>query len=117
MSKVVVISIDSLFTSDIDYIKELPNFKKILKGSSIVKNINCIYPTLTYPCHTSIITGVYPNKHKISHNEKFQPYSKKADWYWYSKDIAVDSIIDIAKANNLKTSTILWPVTGGCSAD
>ena len=49
MSKVVVISIDSLFTSDIDYIKELPNFKKILKGSSIVKNINCIYPTLTYP--------------------------------------------------------------------
>ena len=117
MSKAVVISIDSLFTSDIDYIKELPNFKRILNDSSIVKNINCIYPTLTYPCHTSIITGVYPNKHKISHNEKFQPYSKTSDWYWYSKDIGVDSIIDIAKANNLKTSTILWPVSGGCNAD
>ena len=117
MSRAIVISIDSLFTSDIEHIKKLKNFKKILDESSIVKNINCIYPTLTYPCHTSIITGVYPDKHKISHNEKFQPHSQKPDWYWYSKDIAVDSVIDIAKRNNLKTSTVLWPVTGGCSAD
>ncbi len=117
MSRAIVISIDSLFTSDIEHIKKLKNFKKILDESSIVKNINCIYPTLTYPCHTSIITGVYPDKHKISHNEKFQPHSQNPDWYWYSKDIAVDSVIDIAKRNNLKTSTVLWPVTGGCSAD
>lgn len=84
MSRAIVISIDSLFTEDIKYLNNLPNFKKILENSSIVKNVNCIYPTLTYPCHTSIITGVYPDKHKISHNEKFQPYSEVNDWYWYS---------------------------------
>ena len=117
MSRAIVISIDSLFTEDIKYLNNLPNFKKILENSSIVKNVNCIYPTLTYPCHTSIITGVYPDKHKISHNEKFQPYSEVNDWYWYSEDIKVDTIIDIAKRNNIKTSTILWPVTGGCVSD
>lgn len=74
MSRAIVISIDSLFTKDIEYIKELPNFKKILDGASIVKNINCVYPTLTYPCHTSIVTGVCPDKHKVSHNEKLQLY-------------------------------------------
>lgn len=117
MSRAIVISIDSLFTSDINHIKDLPNFKKILEGSSIVKNIDCVYPTLTYPCHTSIITGVYPDKHGISHNEKLMPETNSPDWYWYSKDIRTETIIDIAKENNLKTSTILWPVTGGCNSD
>lgn len=100
MSRAIVISIDSLFTSDINHIKDLPNFKKILEGSSIVKNIDCVYPTLTYPCHTSIITGVYPDKHGISHNEKLMPETNSPDWYWYSKDIRTETIIDIAKENN-----------------
>ncbi|MDW0046093.1 alkaline phosphatase family protein [Clostridioides difficile] len=29
----------------------------MLENCSIVKNINCVYPTLTYPCHTSMVTG------------------------------------------------------------
>lgn len=117
MSRAVVISIDSLFTSDIKYLEELPNFREILKGSSIVKDINCIYPTLTYPCHTTIVTGVYPDKHGISHNEKLELNVKMPEWYWYSKDIKCETIIDLAKKNNITTSTILWPVTGGCSSD
>ncbi|CEN79118.1 alkaline phosphatase family protein [Paraclostridium sordellii] len=117
MSRAVVISIDSLFTSDIKFLEELPNFKKILKNASIVKNINCIYPTLTYPCHTTIVSGVYPDKHGICHNEKLELNEKMPEWYWYSKDIKCDTIIDLAKKNNITTSTILWPVTGGCKAD
>lgn len=117
MSRVIVISMDSLFTKDIDYIKNLPNFKKVLEGSSVVKNIECIYPTVTYPCHTTIITGVYPNKHGICHNEKFRPYEKTSEWYWYSEDIKHKTIIDIAKENGLKTASVLWPVTGRGSAD
>lgn len=117
LNKAVVISIDSLFTRDIKYLEKLPNFKKILDGASIVKDINCIYPTLTYPCHTTIVTGVYPDKHNISHNEKLELNAKMPDWYWYSNDIKCDSIIDIAKKNNITTSTILWPVTGRCNSD
>ncbi|WP_373601318.1 alkaline phosphatase family protein [Paraclostridium bifermentans] len=117
MSRAIVISIDSLFTSDIKYLEKLPNFKKILKNASIIKDINCIYPTLTYPCHTTIVTGVYPDKHGISHNEKLELNVKMPEWYWYSKDIKCETIIDIAKQKNISTSTILWPVTGGCNSD
>ncbi len=117
MSRAIVISIDSLFTSDIKYLEKLPNFKKILKNASIIKDINCIYPTLTYPCHTTIVTGVYPDKHGISHNEKLELNVKMPEWHWYSKDIKCETIIDIAKQKNISTSTILWPVTGGCNSD
>lgn len=60
MTKVIVLSVDSLFEKDLEFVKNLPNFKSILENCSIVKNINCVYPTLTYPCHTSMVTGVYP---------------------------------------------------------
>lgn len=113
MTKAIVLSIDSLFEKDLEFVKDLPNFKSILENCSIVKNINCIYPTLTYPCHTSMVTGVYPKKHGIYHNEKFEPNKKNSDWYWYSKDIKVKTIMDVAKENNLTTSSVLWPVMGG----
>ncbi|NJB09279.1 alkaline phosphatase family protein, partial [Clostridioides difficile] len=112
MTKVIVLSVDSLFEKDLEFVKNLPNFKSILENCSIVKNINCVYPTLTYPCHTSMVTGVYPKKHGIYHNEKFDPNKENKDWYWYSKDIKAKTIIDVAKENNLTTSSVLWPVMG-----
>lgn len=113
MTKLIVLSIDSLFEKDLEFVKNLPNFKSILENCSMVKRINCVYPTLTYPCHTSMITGVYPKKHGIYHNEKFDPNNENCDWYWYSKDIKSKTVIDVAKENNLITSTVLWPVMGG----
>ncbi|HBF0729384.1 TPA: alkaline phosphatase family protein [Clostridioides difficile] len=112
MTKVIVLSVDSLFEKDLEFVKNLPNFKSILENCSVVKNINCVYPTLTYPCHTSMVTGVYPKKHGIYHNEKFDPNKENKDWYWYSKDIKAKTIIDVAKENNLTTSSVLWPVMG-----
>ncbi|MGX9758471.1 alkaline phosphatase family protein [Clostridioides difficile] len=115
MTKVIVLSVDSLFEKDLEFVKNLPNFKSILENCSMVKNINCVYPTLTYPCHTSMVTGVCPKKHGIYHNEKFDPNKENKDWYWYSKDIKAKTIIDVAKENNLTTSSILWPVMGANS--
>lgn len=37
MRKLVVISVDSLFTSDLEVVKDLPGFKEILEDSVVVK--------------------------------------------------------------------------------
>ncbi len=42
-----------------------------------------IYPALTYPSHVSMITGTYPERHHICHNEIVDPFSREMDWYWY----------------------------------
>lgn len=64
----IVISFDGLSSLDFEYISNLPNFREFLKNSSFCKNVNTIYPSLTYPAHASIVTGKYPKNHKVINN-------------------------------------------------
>lgn len=115
--KTIVISIDSLITADIPTLRALPNLGKLMARSSYVRDIQCIYPTFTYPCHVTIATGVYPDRHGICHNERFQLNAPRAEWYWFARDIKTPTVISVAKAHGLTTSTITWPVMCGCEAD
>lgn len=110
-NKLLIISIDALNARDLDYIQELHNFKSFFTNGSYVKEVTSIYPTLTYCCHSSIITGNYPDVHGVFHNEKANPdYHLVQDWFWYKDDIKVETLFDLAVANKLKTANVLWPV-------
>lgn len=115
--KTLVISIDALISDDIPLLETLPNLGPIVKGAAQVRDIECIYPTLTYPCHVSIMTGCYPDKHGIVHNERLQVNVPKPQWNWWYKDIRVKTMLDYAKAAGLSTSTVTWPVMAGSAAD
>lgn len=117
MDKVIVISIDAMIYSDIAEFEKLPNFSAITKHKAIAKHIYCIYPTYTYPCHTTIMTGCYPDKHGIYHNEVFDLNAKSAKWFWYRKYIKRKTMLDIAKEAGLTTACVSWPVEGGADAD
>lgn len=110
MDKTVVISIDSLESSDIPFLKERPHFSSLLLNSSLVEELEIVYPSYTYPCHASIISGVYPDKHSIIHNESF-PTNK---WHWFYKDMKARSLFYYTRKKGLTTSSITWPVTASC---
>ncbi len=118
--KLIVLSVDSLQTTDLIYLKEQPNFNKILNKCALVKNIREIYPTLTYPIHTTIITGVHPGKHGITHNQLPSIALENpdwsimgSDWNWYSSAVKVPSLMDAANEMGLVTASVMWPVMGG----
>lgn len=113
----IVISVDALNAKDYQTIKKLPNFKKLLDEGSHAKEVIGVYPSLTYPSHTSIITGTYPNKHGIYANEICQPGVKLQKWNWYSSAIKVPTLYDIAKKSNMKVGAIFWPVMAGAKID
>lgn len=115
-NKVVVISIDSLFSSDLKVFALEKNIGSLLKGSAIVENIECVYPTYTYPCHASIMTGCFPNKHGIVNSGPFEINQIGQKWYWYKKDIRVPTLIEFARKHNLSSATICWPVMGGANS-
>jgi len=118
MNRTLVISIDALITADIQRLKELPHLGKIMKKASWVEDIFCIYPTLTYPCHATITTGCWPDRHGIINNEKFQPLAEdRADWFWFRDAIQVPTVIDYAKQHGLTTATVTWPVMGASGAN
>lgn len=115
--KTLVISIDALISDDIPFMETLPNLGPIVKGAAQVRDIECIYPTLTYPCHVSIMTGCYPDKHQIVHNEHLQVNVPKPQWNWWYSDIQVKTMLDYAQAAGLSTATVTWPVMAGAPAD
>jgi len=119
-NKLVIISVDALQTQDLEILKDLPGFKKILEKASIVKNIREVYPTLTNVNHVSIITGVTPAEHGVYHNQ--YPYAPEKDtnwnvvgynWIWESSAIKVPTLIDAAKEAGLTTAVATWPTMGG----
>lgn len=108
----IVISFDALSTLDFDIINSLPNFSKYIRNSSFCRKVYSVYPSLTYPAHTTIVTGRYPKNHGIVNNTLLQPNRVKPDWYWYRKHIKGTTLYDEAIDSGMKVAALLWPVTG-----
>jgi len=113
----VVISYDAFSEDNWEIASRLPNLSKLIKKGAYSTKLKSVYPTLTYVVHTTIVTGVYPDKHGIYHNNPVQPFikDKEQDWFWFKKDIKVPAIYDALKKHRMKSAGILWPVTGKAS--
>ena len=110
-NRLLVISLDAVGAADAGYFSELPNFKKFLEKASWCFNVSSIYPSLTYPAHTSIVTGCYPKKHGIINNTRFQPGRLSPDWFWQRKYVKVPTFYDKALEAGMTVAALLWPVT------
>lgn len=110
--KLYIISLDAFGDADLQFASTLPNFKKIMDSSAQVIGVRTVYPSLTYMAHTSIVTGMYPEKHGIINNTHLQPERTAPDWYWYASEIKVPTIFDVAKKAGYSIASLLWPVTG-----
>ncbi|MDQ0090155.1 putative AlkP superfamily pyrophosphatase or phosphodiesterase [Paenibacillus anaericanus] len=113
----IVISYDAFSEDQWEMASRLPNLSKLIKNGAHSNKLKSVYPTLTYVVHTTIATGVYPDKHGIHHNNPLQPFVKEEEqsWFWFRNDIKVPTIYDAAREHNLSTAGILWPVSGKSS--
>ena len=115
--KLFVLSLDALIREDIPYMMTKPNFSKIMEKRAEVDKVLSVFPTVTYPAHTTLITGCYPGKHGIYNNVPFKDYDdKKKHWYRFSKVIRVEDIFTAAKRAGCTTASVYWPITG-CHPD
>ncbi|MEK3888758.1 alkaline phosphatase family protein [Bacillus sp. FSL K6-3431] len=107
----IVISFDCLSSLDFSMLKELPHFQEFLQKASFCNNVETIYPSVTYPCHATIVTGNYPNRHGVINNTFLQPGEQSPDWYWHRRYIKGTTLYDEAKKAGMTTAALLWPVT------
>lgn len=108
---VIVISFDAVSEEDLEFLSKQPNFSKLIKNWALIKNVESVYPSLTYPAHATIVTGKYPKNHGVINNTVLDFKNDNPDWYWYRKYIKGDTIFDLAEKSGMKTCSILWPVT------
>lgn len=111
--RLLVFSVDAMVREDIDYLGAKPNFQRLLANCSEVEHIRTIYPSVTYPAHTSMATGCYAGKHGICSNYTFSLDNKADTWQWFHKNVKVKDILTAAKEGGYSTAAVFWPVTGG----
>jgi predicted AlkP superfamily pyrophosphatase or phosphodiesterase len=114
----LVISIDGMRP---DYVSaadrhglKIPNLRRILETGAHASGVRGVLPTVTYPSHTTIMTGVWPAKHGIYVNTTFDPLGKNfSGWYWYAEDIKVPTLWEAASRAGYVVGSVSWPVTVG----
>jgi predicted AlkP superfamily pyrophosphatase or phosphodiesterase len=121
-SSVVLISIDGLRPADVLQARQrglrLPNLEHFLARGSYAHDVRGVLPTLTYPSHTTLLTGVSPQRHGIVNNLTFDPWNRnRYGWDWYANDIRVPTLWDAARAAGLSTANVHWPVSVGAPVD
>jgi predicted AlkP superfamily pyrophosphatase or phosphodiesterase len=115
---VLMISIDGLRPGDVIHAEQrgmkLPNLRRFLADGAYATGVTGVLPTLTYPSHTTLITGTAPAQHGVLSNTTFDPANINTDgWYWYSSDIHVRTLWQAAHAAGLSTGNVHWPVSVG----
>src|ERR1700734_1560608 len=98
---VLMISIDGLKPEYLTHADEhglhIPTLRRFVTEGTYAEGVIPSLPTVTYPNHTTLITGVWPAEHGIQNNPLFDP-ERKLDgaWYWYAESIKVPTLWDAA---------------------
>lgn len=122
-SSVLLISVDALKP---DYVFEqektgvsLPNITKyfIEKGCTARKGMKSVFPTFTYPCHQSMITGTNPAVHGIVNNGIFDPTGEHLGaWHWFA-NTRVKTLWEAAKECGYWSASVAFPTSVGAKGD
>lgn len=117
--KLLVVSVDGLDQRYLDRRDEMhlriPNIRRMIREGQAAPGVMGIMPTITWPSHTTIISGVTPAVHGIRSNRL--PLSEGGDYPWNAKLLKARTILDAAHDAGRKTASITWPVTVDAPVD
>jgi predicted AlkP superfamily pyrophosphatase or phosphodiesterase len=113
---VVLISVDGLAHYYLDDPKaEMPTIRQLAAEGARAEKMKAVMPTVTWPNHTTLVTGVTPAKHGVIGNSWLdRARNEIVPVIWdslLSKDemIKVPTIYDVAKQAGLITAAVTWP--------
>jgi predicted AlkP superfamily pyrophosphatase or phosphodiesterase len=116
---VLMISIDSLrpdFYLEAEF--PAPTLKALVSQGSFAQSVVPQFPTVTYPNHTSLVSGVPTGIHGILSNTVFDwTVGPTPKWYWWTQDIKVPTLWGQAKTAGLTVGSVRWPVSVGAPGD
>src|SRR5690625_170758 len=93
-----------------------PNLRKFKEeGVYTKKGVKSVFPSFTYPSHTSMVTGAYPIRHGIYNNTPYD--GVPGQWLSDTKDIQSKTIWEAVKDAGMTSGAVMWPVTVGAPID
>jgi predicted AlkP superfamily pyrophosphatase or phosphodiesterase len=118
---VLFISIDGLRPGDVlDADKrglKIPNLRHFVKEGGSATGVRGVLPTVTYPSHATLLTGVSPVKHGIVGNTTFDPTQiNLGGWFWYASAFRTPTLWDAARKAGMTVGNVHWPVSVGAKS-
>jgi len=117
-ARVVLISVDGLWAHDLQRAESagarLPVLDSLRRVGVLAEGVIGSLPSVTYPSHTTMVTGVPPARHGVYGNGVFTPPTTKLPYslsYWESAEIRVPTLFDAAHAKGLRVAAVFWPVS------
>jgi predicted AlkP superfamily pyrophosphatase or phosphodiesterase len=120
LPRVILISIDGLMPSTYTTASpaRIPTLRRLLSQGVHADGVLGVMPSVTYPSHTTLITGVVPAVHGVYDNRILDPEGRSREaWYWYASDIQVPTLPQAARSRGLRAAAISWPATIGMDVD
>ncbi len=113
---VVVISVDGMpaeygTTPNVD----MPTLRRMAASGARAEGMLSVPPLVTWPNHTTLVTGVSPDRHGIIGNAYYDRDARKeVDFIWdpvFDKEdsVKVPTVYDVVHQAGLKTAGIAWP--------
>lgn len=95
----------------------MPTVRQLMKNGVAAQGLNPVFPSVTYPDHTTMITGVTPAKHGIYYNTPFEAEGATGKWYWDYSLIKAPTLWDAMHKAGKTTACVRWPVTVNAPID
>jgi predicted AlkP superfamily pyrophosphatase or phosphodiesterase len=118
---VILITIDGFAASYLsDPQASLPTLRRLAAEGAQAEGLHVSNPSTTWPNHTTLITGVHPDKHSVLFNGLLvrggpgQPVGIEGDRK-KSDLVAVPTLYDQLYASGYRTAAINWPCTRGAT--
>jgi hypothetical protein len=110
----LILSVDGLdnrYVRDADQLGlKIPNIRQLVReGTWASAGVVGEVPTVTWPSHTTMITGVPPARHGILSNRR--PKAEGGEYYWTFDLVKVNTLWQAACQAGITTAAITWPVT------
>ena len=97
----------------------LPNISKyfVENGTFAGGGVQSVFPTFTYPCHQSIITGTNPATHGIYNNGIFDPLGEHMGaWHWFASR-KVENLWEAAGKHGYLSASVAFPTSVAAEGD
>jgi predicted AlkP superfamily pyrophosphatase or phosphodiesterase len=117
--RLLVISLDGFMPSNYTGNgAHAPTLNDLARHGAFAEGVVGVLPSVTYPSHTTLITGVPPAVHGVFNNLVLDPEGRSnSAWYYYGADIKTMTLPMAAKSRGLRTAAVGWPVMVGMDVD
>lgn len=115
---VILISVDGLAAYNLDDpATDLPTVRWMAANGARAQGMESSFPSVTWPTHTTLVTGVSPGRHGVLANSYYDRTQHKRipllpDPLFDKEEIVkVPTIYDVAQRAGLKTAGVNWPAS------